>query len=304
MGKSKKSSQSANGISRRGFLVALGSTVVGRFFLPALSATAAPIEETAGVTKERVRQLLMPPSKSVDGDRFVLVWMESTPDEGSPTVMTWLPETPEEIAEATRFYEAAHHHDRAPDAVEAREGIVGKIKRTARRLLTTPRSAAEEALIEKILDEPENEAPWLAYAAFLEKRSNPQGEFNRITWEIEHFEAEDPRRAPLDERWGELVEAHAEKWLAPLAELGLRPEVMSVTFPIALAHRGVGHNEPSKSTSRESCRNVPGSFFEAAPALMELTLRFRFTRCAGDRRACTAACPGPNPLVFAGQSHR
>jgi hypothetical protein len=100
--------------SRRSFLVALGSTILGSFFLPALPAAAKSAAGEGAAAAElatdrsiaqRVRRLLLPPVWSKE--RKVLVWMEVIEGREQPVVMSWTPETEHEQDEAARFYEAA-----------------------------------------------------------------------------------------------------------------------------------------------------------------------------------------------------
>jgi hypothetical protein len=74
------------GVSRRGFLVTMGSFVLGSFFLPELEA-----EEGEGVSvlpesreEQRIRKLIEAPVWSSGKD--VMIWVEENP-HGQPQTM-------------------------------------------------------------------------------------------------------------------------------------------------------------------------------------------------------------------------
>jgi hypothetical protein len=106
---------SSPGPSRRSFLVAMGSTILGSFFLPALPSAAKSAAAPAGAAAEglaidagvadRVRRLLAGPVWSKD--KTVLVWTETIEERDKPEVMVWNPETDEEKAAAQRFFDIA-----------------------------------------------------------------------------------------------------------------------------------------------------------------------------------------------------
>src|SRR5262245_38642643 len=85
----------------------------------------------------------------------------------------------------------------------------------------------EDNFIQIILDAPEDDAPRLVYADWLEEQSDPRGELLRITTELEALEAASPpdmrgrlsrvrRIAQLSRRWRELVRPEHLPWLAVL----------------------------------------------------------------------------------------
>jgi hypothetical protein len=101
--------------SRRSFLVAMGSTLLGSFFLPTLPSAAKSAPLAAGVAAEglatdasvagRVRRLIASPVWSTN--KRVLVWLERVEGRDKPEVMAWDPGTEQEWADARSFYEAA-----------------------------------------------------------------------------------------------------------------------------------------------------------------------------------------------------
>ncbi|NUQ64878.1 MAG: TIGR02996 domain-containing protein [Pirellulales bacterium] len=78
----------------------------------------------------------------------------------------------------------------------------------------------EESFVGHIRANPLDEVPRLIYADYLEDRGDPRGEFIRIQCELSRRQIGDPLRPELTARERELLDAHAETWLAPLRELG------------------------------------------------------------------------------------
>lgn len=74
-----------------------------------------------------------------------------------------------------------------------------------------------------ILDHPDDDAPRLVLADFLEERGSAQGEFIRIQCERSRLNADDPRYATLVRREEQLLRAHGPDWLRPMHAL-LEPE--------------------------------------------------------------------------------
>jgi uncharacterized protein (TIGR02996 family) len=73
--------------------------------------------------------------------------------------------------------------------------------------------AIEDAFLHDILAHPDDDAPRLIYADWLEEHNNPRGEFIRIQCVLACLDAEDPRRWPLEQRERELLQAHESEWL-------------------------------------------------------------------------------------------
>ncbi len=196
-------------MSRRSFFVLIGGAALGMFTLPGGGAETAP------------RRLLSKPLRKRQAGRifvatgepaFFLLWVELDADE-QPRTMIWTPETRDEIAEANRFYETARTLQPGP------------------ALDMPPLDPREETLAEAYLDEPDDVDARLAYAAFLHEKGSSQGEFVAINHRLETLPPDDPDREALDDRWSELLTRDAETWLAPLASLGLRPEVFGTCYP-------------------------------------------------------------------------
>src|SRR5215216_3334791 len=78
---------------------------------------------------------------------------------------------------------------------------------------------ADAAFLAAIRDRPDDDLPRLVYADYLDERGDPRGEFIRLQVERPTLAADDPRRFELLAREQELVRAHEEEWLGPLAEI-------------------------------------------------------------------------------------
>lgn len=257
--------------SRREFLVMVGAVAVGTFALPALvSRAASAINESAAAAvreQERIRHLLAAPVKTAKGDRFVLAWLEMRGESAADiAVMTWEPETPGELAEAQRFYEAAHGGHAAP----AKKGFWKKLFSGSD--VPRARPPAEQALLDAIIDHPEQHALWLAYGDHLEKQGDPLGTFIRLDRELEQLDIDDPRRDAVDKQFMQLANKHGRKWLKPLAALGLEPVVMGTYFAAMWLTEGLVTEltitRPGILPERAA------ELFAAAPALMRLDLSF------------------------------
>ncbi len=107
----------------------------------------------------------------------------------------------------------------------------------------------EKGLLDDICTHPDDDAPRLVYADWLEEHGRPErAEFIRVQLALAGPEADGPRRGELRRRERELLEAHADEWLRPLREL-LGPKSMprfERGFPAQLAlgvRQFMGHAE-------------------------------------------------------------
>ena len=69
-----------------------------------------------------------------------------------------------------------------------------------------------DALLHAILADPDDDAPCLVYADWLEEHGDPRGEFIRLQIQIATLSEEDVRRPALEQRECELLEAHGKTW--------------------------------------------------------------------------------------------
>ncbi len=131
-------------------------------------------------------------------------------------------------------------------------------------------SREERAAFESVAFDPDNEEPRLELATLLEKAGDPMGEFIRVTNDMESLTESDKRYEKLDERWGELLEAHGRTWFNGLRRLRLVPLVGDTFWPSLWMRNGI---------IDEVLVDVPGvlpekadQLFEAAPGLRMLTI--------------------------------
>ena len=78
------------------------------------------------------------------------------------------------------------------------------------------KSPQEKELIAAVIADPDNDAPRLAYAQWLEERDDPRGEFIR---------RQISRQMRQGKRAKTLLEEHFAEWTAPLASLQLQPSI-------------------------------------------------------------------------------
>jgi uncharacterized protein (TIGR02996 family) len=76
-----------------------------------------------------------------------------------------------------------------------------------------------EPFIRAILDRPDDNAPRLVLADYLEEQGSAQGEYIRLQCERAGLGPGDPRREALFAREYELLRAHRADWLRPMLEL-------------------------------------------------------------------------------------
>ncbi len=74
----------------------------------------------------------------------------------------------------------------------------------------------DEAFLEAIREAPDDDAPRLLYADWLEERGDPRGEFIRAQCVLERLDPADPIRLELEDEAQALLGRHEEEWTAPL----------------------------------------------------------------------------------------
>jgi uncharacterized protein (TIGR02996 family) len=77
----------------------------------------------------------------------------------------------------------------------------------------------DEAFLLAIREQPESDEVRLVYADWLEERGDPRGEFIRVQCEQARLSVDNPRRAGLDARAAELLEANWDAWVGALRDL-------------------------------------------------------------------------------------
>jgi uncharacterized protein (TIGR02996 family) len=76
----------------------------------------------------------------------------------------------------------------------------------------------DQAFLQAILDSPDDDAPRLVYADWLEERGDPRGEFIRLQCALARMDEHDPRRPEIQARADGLLALHAAVWAGPLPE--------------------------------------------------------------------------------------
>jgi uncharacterized protein (TIGR02996 family) len=75
----------------------------------------------------------------------------------------------------------------------------------------------DDAFIQAIIDNPDDDSPRLVYADWLEENGRPErADFIRVQCALAHLPHGDPRREALEARERELLEGHQEEWAGPL----------------------------------------------------------------------------------------
>jgi uncharacterized protein (TIGR02996 family) len=93
------------------------------------------------------------------------------------------------------------------------------------------KNEAEKAFLDVIRERPDDDTPRLAYADWLNERGDPRGEFIRLQCELAKA-PQNPRRAEMAAREGELLRAHQREWEKPLRDLGARGIIFDRGFPV------------------------------------------------------------------------
>jgi uncharacterized protein (TIGR02996 family) len=75
----------------------------------------------------------------------------------------------------------------------------------------------DEAFVQAILEEPDDDTHRLIYSDWLEERGDPRGEFIRTQVQLARMAADDPLRPEFESREWELLRQHRKEWLGPLA---------------------------------------------------------------------------------------
>lgn len=197
---------------RKKYRVTILDEEVGTFELPfsvAESVTRTPNGPPG-------RRLLTRPFREQLFDNPLYYWVE--PAAGGKTeVVLWEATGADEVAEADRFFAAAH------GLTAAGGPRPGKARPLARR------SDDEQRLIDATRADPDADGPFLDYAAWLTAKGDPRGEFVRLTVELNRLPAADPGRDKLETRRAKLLDKHGPRWMKPLTDLGFFPGIL---FPL------------------------------------------------------------------------
>ena len=83
----------------------------------------------------------------------------------------------------------------------------------------------EQAFLQSVLADPEDDTPRLVYADWLDDNGRPErAEFIRVQIELARLPEENPRREELEERATVLLRAHEDEWLGEVGRLLSSPE--------------------------------------------------------------------------------
>ena len=125
-------------------------------------------------------------------------------------------------------------------------------------------------MLRAIREAPEDDTPRLVYADWLQERGDPRGELIAVQCALHGLSPADPRRAKLEGREEELLDAHEARWRA---ELPLRRGV--ALGPFVRGFVGSAESPGAAPSTRRSStpRRSPPSSCGTAP-----TLRVTMTR--------------------------
>lgn len=76
----------------------------------------------------------------------------------------------------------------------------------------------DDAFLQAILENPDDDFPRLVYADWLEERGDPRGEFIRLQCQIANLPAGDPRRPELEGRERDLLGRHEDSWVGRIRD--------------------------------------------------------------------------------------
>jgi uncharacterized protein (TIGR02996 family) len=76
-----------------------------------------------------------------------------------------------------------------------------------------------DAFLQAVLAEPDDDAPRLIYADWLEERGDPRGAFIRLQCALERIGPTDQARPDLEDEADDLLHQHEEEWTAPLQRI-------------------------------------------------------------------------------------
>src|SRR5262249_2108401 len=85
----------------------------------------------------------------------------------------------------------------------------------------------DEAFLQAIIEDPDDIAPRLVYADWLEERGDPRGEFIRVQCGLATLAPGDPHCRQLSQRLEQLWMAQGEPWLQPIRD-ALRERSLSL----------------------------------------------------------------------------
>ncbi|MGL5096423.1 MAG: TIGR02996 domain-containing protein, partial [Planctomycetia bacterium] len=118
-----------------------------------------------------------------------------------------------------------------------------------------PSNDTHDAFLAKCVARPDDDAPRLAYADWLDAQKDPQGEFIRLQCKTVKMPHDDPKRAELLAREVELLDEHGKNWAGRLPKM---PDVWWLDF-----HRGLV--QTARIWGWEIFREVADQVYAATP---------------------------------------
>lgn len=180
------------------------------YFGEDLGAFLLPVGEHLDDPDALLRPIVTRPFKDGDGADATYYWAENDPAGGYYTVY-WHPRTAGQAEEAERFYRAARGL-----------GADGTVD-PARQPPLAARTTDETRLIRAVLANPDEEQPYLDYADWLDRRSDPYADFIRLALRMEPLAEGDEFRERMEDRRDAMLDKHGARWVRGLTDLGLFP---------------------------------------------------------------------------------
>jgi uncharacterized protein (TIGR02996 family) len=133
-----------------------------------------------------------------------------------------------------------------------------------------------EAILQDVIENPDDDTPRLVYADWLEEHGNPRSvsraEFIRVQCRLARLPEDDPTRPALQTREGELLARHGKEWRSPLSLYARRQGF----------HRGFVETVHLNAGDFSGCGDV---LFQKAP------VRHLYLRHGASVLGMVAACP-------------
>ena len=137
----------------------------------------------------------------------------------------------------------------------------------------------DDAFLQAILENPDDDTPRLIYADWLEERGDPRGEFIRVQCHLAAMSADDERRARLEQYERELLARHQDRWLGELQPFlrgwtFRRGFLDSITVPAAIYLKppAIIYLKPAAIPRPATVRRIQVDLdeFEVPPSVLEL----------------------------------
>src|SRR2546430_17578585 len=87
------------------------------------------------------------------------------------------------------------------------------------RVLSLKMGPEEAAFLDRVCADPDDDAPRLIFADWLDERGDPRGEFIPVQVALAQLSAGDRRRGPLLDREAALLARHHKTWSDPLRRI-------------------------------------------------------------------------------------